>query len=231
MKKLSQEVGYLKGLREGLKLDDTDTGKLLTHLIDAYADLVKTVNKLRKRQNELFDYVDGIDDDLTELMIRHEEEDAEFEELDDDDESGYTDDIDDGWLDEGEDFEDDDENGGKADIFKFPAPNTEEPDEDASAEDDEPEDESDPADETEDSEDDDDFEDIDDEDDGDADEFFESLFSGCLCPECEKMFCVKDPDFDNSDKLYRCPYCGKNVPLVPIEKGNIPIAQPVDEEE
>lgn len=71
--------------------------------------------------------------------------------------------------------------------------------------------------------------DCEDEDDEDLSlDGFDNLFLGAMCPECDRLFCVEDADFDDPEALYRCPYCGKDVHIVPIDPKNIPLAERVD---
>ncbi len=74
-----------------------------------------------------------------------------------------------------------------------------------------------------------DDEDADDEDDDEgALDGFDNLFLGAMCPECNRLFCVTDADFDDPEARYHCPYCGKDVPISPIDPKNVPIAERVD---
>ena len=71
--------------------------------------------------------------------------------------------------------------------------------------------------------------DCEDEDDEDLSlDGFDNLFLGAMCPECNRLFCVTDADFDDPEALYRCPYCGKDVHISPIDPKNIPLAERVD---
>lgn len=68
MNYLRERVAYIKGLAEGMKLDDsTDQGKLLMAIIDVLDDIALAVDDMEEVQEELMDQVDNIDDDLAEI--------------------------------------------------------------------------------------------------------------------------------------------------------------------
>ncbi|NLG25008.1 MAG: hypothetical protein GX558_06605 [Clostridiales bacterium] len=101
MSKLTDKAAYIRGLAEGMKLDEkSDEGKLFASLIDALGDMASAIADLEEAHNELSEYVDSIDEDLSELE----------ENLDDDDDDDEDDDEDDDFdFDEDKDDEDDDE--------------------------------------------------------------------------------------------------------------------------
>ncbi|MBR7007051.1 MAG: hypothetical protein IKH90_00225 [Ruminococcus sp.] len=77
---LSKKVAYLKGLMEGLKIDDsTNEGKILAMMADVLEDMAEAVEDLAVEADETIDLVDALDEDLGAL-----EED--FYGLDDDEE-------------------------------------------------------------------------------------------------------------------------------------------------
>ena len=68
MNYLYEKVSYLKGLSEGMELDQTTKeGKLLTQIIDVLDDFAVAINDLDEEVDEVVDYVDAIDEDLDEL--------------------------------------------------------------------------------------------------------------------------------------------------------------------
>lgn len=76
---ITERTAYIKGLAEGLGIDDsTKEGKVIGALIAALDDMALTVSDLEAQVDELTDQVDTIDEDLGNL-----EED--YYELDDDD--------------------------------------------------------------------------------------------------------------------------------------------------
>lgn len=77
---LYEKIAYLRGLAEGLDIDEsTKEGRLLMHIIDTLEDFSDAINELYEEQEELEEYVDAIDEDLTEV------EDELFGEVDEDD--------------------------------------------------------------------------------------------------------------------------------------------------
>ncbi len=65
---LKAQVSYLKGLAEGLKIDEQEKeGKILTKIIDLLDNLVDELRELQEDHDELCEYTEAIDDDLTEL--------------------------------------------------------------------------------------------------------------------------------------------------------------------
>ncbi len=109
MSNLSDRISYLRGLAEGLKVDESSSeGKLITQLIDVLSEVIDEVDDLHDEVDELNDYVESIDEDLTELEGDFEDDDE------DDDDEDYDFDFD---GDDDEDDEDDDEDEG--DEFDF----------------------------------------------------------------------------------------------------------------
>ena len=96
MSDLTDRVSYLRGLAEGLRLDDsrpegTLIGKML-ELLDAFA---KDNDALHQSLDELNEYVESIDDDLADMeeyLFDDEEEDAYDDDEDEEDEDGDEDD-------------------------------------------------------------------------------------------------------------------------------------------
>ncbi len=67
MNYLYENVAYLRGLAEGLEVDDTKTGKLLNAIIDVLDDMSEAINALNEDIDNLDEYVDVIDEDLSDL--------------------------------------------------------------------------------------------------------------------------------------------------------------------
>ena len=62
---VTEKVAYLKGLAEGMKIDEsTNEGKLLLSIIDTLDDIALSVSDLEDSVEELSAQVDEIDDDL-----------------------------------------------------------------------------------------------------------------------------------------------------------------------
>lgn len=78
---LVEKISYLRGLAEGLGIqDDTKEGKLLIHVIDLLDDIVDALSELETSQAELDEYVETLDEDLADL------EEEVYGDLDEDDE-------------------------------------------------------------------------------------------------------------------------------------------------
>lgn len=97
----SEKVAYLKGLMEGMKLDETsDTGKLLKVIADILGDMAEDIEDVESDLYDLSEDVDAISDDLSDV-----EDFLCGEDWDDEDEED--------WDEDNEDFdlldEDDDE--------------------------------------------------------------------------------------------------------------------------
>ncbi len=84
---LSKKVAYLKGLMEGLKIDDsTDEGKVLKAMADVLEEIADTVLDIAVEVDETVDVVDAISDDLSALEdVVYETDDDYDSDLDDDD--------------------------------------------------------------------------------------------------------------------------------------------------
>ena len=87
MSRIGEKVAYLKGLAEGLKIDETtDQGKLMLAMIGAMESIAQEGEELETRLNELSQYVEEIDDDVSEMEeALFSDEDDEDDEDDDDD--------------------------------------------------------------------------------------------------------------------------------------------------
>ena len=78
---ITEKVAYLKGLAEGMELDtEKKEGKLLAAIIDVLDDIALEIADMKADQEELYDGLDAVSDDLEDV------EDAVFGE-DEDDES------------------------------------------------------------------------------------------------------------------------------------------------
>ena len=87
---LSEKSAYLKGLRDGLKLDtETSEGKLISAIIDMLSDVAENVTDLEDVVDCISDELDCIEedlDDLDEYLSEEEDDDLEdFEDYDDED--------------------------------------------------------------------------------------------------------------------------------------------------
>ncbi len=75
-----ERVAYIKGLAEGLELDEsTKEGKLLKAIIEVLGDMAEDAADLEDYVAELSEQVDAVDEDLSTL------EEVVYDELDDED--------------------------------------------------------------------------------------------------------------------------------------------------
>ena len=76
---ICEKIAYIKGLAEGLKLDDsTNEGKILTAIIDLLGDITAEICDIEESCEEIIEQIDAVDEDLADL--------EEFVYEDDDDE-------------------------------------------------------------------------------------------------------------------------------------------------
>ena len=91
---LKARVSYLRGFTEGLDLgDESKEQKVLQRVIDLLEDMTAEIEQLRVDYEELFEYTEAIDDDLTELeedFYEDEDEDEDYDYDDDDFEGGFS---------------------------------------------------------------------------------------------------------------------------------------------
>ncbi|MDU7966228.1 MAG: zinc ribbon domain-containing protein [Paeniclostridium sordellii] len=84
MKHLYEEVAYLKGLAEGLEIsNDTKEGKIIHKIVDVLESFADAIVELEEEQIELIEYVESIDEDLSDVEddIYEEDEEDDEEEL------------------------------------------------------------------------------------------------------------------------------------------------------
>ena len=102
---IKEKVAYIKGLAEGLCLDENDkNGKILAAIIDLLGDMAEEIDAIEENSEYLENYIEELDEDLG--MV---EEDLYCGEDDDFDDEEDFDEFDDEEL-EDEDEEDEDEN-------------------------------------------------------------------------------------------------------------------------
>ena len=91
MMTLTEKLAYIKGLADGLGVDETTKeGKILLALVDLMDDVTTAVSELESDMDQAYEELDAIDEDLTDI--------EEFLWEDDEDEC----DCDDDWDDEDE---------------------------------------------------------------------------------------------------------------------------------
>lgn len=68
MEYLMQKVSYLKGLADGLGVDDSSKeGKLLLHIVDTLEEFADVLDETVDNQLDLEEYVNFIDEDLADV--------------------------------------------------------------------------------------------------------------------------------------------------------------------
>lgn len=88
---INEKVSYLKGLAEGLEIDESKKeGKLLKAIVDVLEDIALTVTDLEDSQAELSEYVELIDEGLEEVENEVFGDEYDDEEEDDDDACGFV---------------------------------------------------------------------------------------------------------------------------------------------
>lgn len=84
---LIQKVSYLRGLADGLGIDESSKeGKLLLHVVDILEEFADVLDETIENQEDLEEYVTFIDEDLADV------EDDIYGEDDEDDDYYYDDD-------------------------------------------------------------------------------------------------------------------------------------------
>ena len=90
---LIENAAYLKGLAEGLKIDEsTNEGKLIVKMIDLIGEMSNKISALEVMNDDLYDYMEEMARDIVAI-----EDDLYYD--DDEEEADYSD------LNEDEDFE------------------------------------------------------------------------------------------------------------------------------
>jgi len=100
---LYEKISYLKGLADGLDVKaDTKEGKLFNALLEVIEEIADGMSDIVEEQEEMNEYLDLLDEDLTTV----EEELFEDVEIDEDDDYDFDDDD---YYDEDFDVESEDE--------------------------------------------------------------------------------------------------------------------------
>ncbi len=89
---ISEKVAYLKGLAEGMKLDEsTNEGKLLLAILDVLDDMAEEFADIEDEIVDLEDGLDAVSDDLNDVEeFLYETSDDEDEEDEDDDDEYFV---------------------------------------------------------------------------------------------------------------------------------------------
>lgn len=82
MKYLYEEVAYLKGLAEGLEIStETKEGKIIHKIVEVLESFADAIVELDEEQVELAEYVESIDEDLSDVEDDLYEDDEADDEL------------------------------------------------------------------------------------------------------------------------------------------------------
>ncbi|HHU63162.1 MAG TPA: hypothetical protein GXZ32_02970 [Clostridiales bacterium] len=81
MEHLKERVSYIRGLADGLGVDDTtNEGKILLNIVDLLDEMADAIVELDTSQSELDEYVEILDENLADVenqVYGYEEEDEE----------------------------------------------------------------------------------------------------------------------------------------------------------
>ncbi|MBO5050817.1 MAG: hypothetical protein J6D31_01335 [Clostridia bacterium] len=90
MMTLTENAAYLKGLAEGLNVDESKPeGKLITKMLALISDMADSISDLEDECEELRGYIEEIDDDLAAVeddLYEDEDEEDDFDDEDEDEE-------------------------------------------------------------------------------------------------------------------------------------------------
>ena len=78
---VSEKVAYIKGLAEGLNLDDsTKEGKIIAAIVDVLVDIASDLEDAQDACAMLCEQIDAVDEDLADLeeFIYEEDDDEDF---------------------------------------------------------------------------------------------------------------------------------------------------------
>ncbi len=82
---ICEKIAYIKGLAEGLSLDETTKeGKILTAIIDLLGDITEEICDIEDGCDELMEQIDAVDEDLFSLEEFVYEDDDDCDCCDDD---------------------------------------------------------------------------------------------------------------------------------------------------
>ena len=88
---ISEKVAYLKGLMEGLNIDEqTNEGKLFTAIVDVLDEIALEIEDLTDEVMELGDGLDVVSDDLSDVEDIVYDDDDDDDDDDDEEEECYA---------------------------------------------------------------------------------------------------------------------------------------------
>ncbi len=85
----TEKVAYIRGLAEGLELDESKKEvKVINAIVDLLDDMALSISDMEDNVNDMADQLDAVDEDLGSLEDDFYEEDDTEDDEDDDDEEG-----------------------------------------------------------------------------------------------------------------------------------------------
>lgn len=85
---ISENAAYLKGLAEGLDINDsTKEGKIILKLLELVGEMAEKIELLEGTTEELYAYIEEIDEDLGNLeedLLLDDDEDVDYSDLNED---------------------------------------------------------------------------------------------------------------------------------------------------
>lgn len=68
MNYLHEKISYIKGLSDGLNINETSKeGKVLVKIVDVLEELVEEIAYIREEQEDINEYIEVIDEDLSDV--------------------------------------------------------------------------------------------------------------------------------------------------------------------
>ncbi len=67
MNHLYENIAYLRGLAEGMEIEDSKNGKMVMAIIEVLDEMATAINSLHDDIDEIDEYVDSIDEDLADV--------------------------------------------------------------------------------------------------------------------------------------------------------------------
>ena len=94
---ISEKAAYLKGYADGLGINEgTNEGKVIVKLLELVEDMADKIDLLEQANEELYAYIEEIDDDLSNLEedLDAEEYEEDYSDLNDDEDFDFDEDED-----------------------------------------------------------------------------------------------------------------------------------------
>jgi formylmethanofuran dehydrogenase subunit E len=90
MEYLYERIAYLRGLAEGMKIDEnSDNGKLMVNVLEVLSDFADAINELNDAQEEMDEYIEALDEDLSSVEDEIYGEEDDLEDFEDEEDYDY----------------------------------------------------------------------------------------------------------------------------------------------